>query len=134
MHPTISEQLHGLARILRDVVAPDLTSSYPTEILDGVVATLDMLGDTWAALPHYLLEDAAATGEVLRLVGIETPTPPTDTLDTAAIEAHHAEVRGLLEREMPRVLADPGAEAAAVQLFRDRIDRFPFQLTASRRP
>jgi hypothetical protein len=50
---------------------------------------------------------------------------PADPLDIAAIEAHHREVRGLLERAMPTVLAHDDARAAAVHLFRARAERYP---------
>jgi hypothetical protein len=53
---------------------------------------------------------------------------PDDLLDLAALADHHEELRGLLEAAMPTVLAHDGARAAAVQLFRDRAERYPLAM------
>jgi hypothetical protein len=133
MHPNISEQLAGLSKVLTDVVQPELSDPYPVEMLNGVIAALDTLSRSWDELPRYLRWDAAATAAVLAQVGIATTAPPADQLDHAALEAHHGDVRAALEQAIPVLLADPDANAATVQLFRDRIERFPFNQLAPRR-
>ena len=64
-------------------------------------------------------------GHVLRLASVQVPAMPDDLLDLAAVQAHHREVRGLLEAAMPAVLDHEPARVAAVQLFRDRAERYP---------
>jgi len=125
MRPTVSEQLTGIAHILAEVVAPEITDPYPAAVLAGARATLELLARAWTDVPAFLCWDARAGAAVLALVGIPVPAGPDDVLDVAALEAHHREVRGLLEGSMPAVLADDGARAALVQLFRDRAARFP---------
>lgn len=134
MHPSISEQLNGLSRTLGDVVRAELTNPYPIDVLDGVIAGLDAIAKGWTALPAYLRWDAEQTTAILRRVGIHPPEPPADPLDLVALEAHHAGVRKMLESAVAAVKADAAANAAMVQLFRERIERFPFQQLAPRRP
>jgi hypothetical protein len=134
MHPSISEQLAGLSRVLGDVVRPELADPYPLDVLDGVIAGLDAIANGWTALPVYLRWDAEQATTLLRRVGIEPPGPPADPLDLAALEAHHAGVRRMLESAVPAIRADPDTDAAAVQYFRERIERFPFQQLTPRRP
>lgn len=134
MHPSISEQLAGLSRTLAEVVRPELTDPYPLDVLDGVIAGLDAIANGWTALPAYLRWDAEQTTGILRRVGIHPPEPPADPLGLVALEAHHAGVRKMLESAVPVVTADADATAAMVQLFRERIERFPFQQLAPRRP
>jgi len=133
MHPTISEQLRGLSKALAEVVAPELSNPYPSDVLSGVIGALDMLAQSWQELPAYLRWDAEATAAVLARRGVEPPDPPADPLDIAGLEAHHAAVRGLLERLVPQLAADPDTNAATVALFRERIERFPFNQLAPRR-
>jgi hypothetical protein len=125
MRPTVPEQLGGLARVLATSVAPHVTDAYVADVLEGVIVTLEMLGDSWSAVPAFLRDDAAATAAVLALVGIATADPPADPLDLDALRAHHCVVRGELEAAMPAVMDDPDARRAAVALFRDRADRYP---------
>src|ERR1700761_4773582 len=65
MHPTVTEQLDGLRRILADVVAPEVTAPYPTEILGSVMGALNTLQSNWHAIPAFLHWDIATTSEVL---------------------------------------------------------------------
>jgi hypothetical protein len=133
MHPSVSNQLAGLSRVLADVVAPELDNPYPIDLLNGVIAALETLSRSWAEVPRFLRWDAEATTAILRRVGVSPPQPPADPLDLVALEAHHAGVRSMLEVAIPAVLADPATNAATVQLFRERIDRFPFNQPAPRR-
>jgi hypothetical protein len=125
MRPDVTEQLRGLRQVLAEVVAPEVTDPYPADVLAGALATLDLLADAWAEVPRFLCWDSAATAHVLRLAGLRTVAMPDDLLDLAALQAHHQEVRGLLEAAMPTVLEHDAARAAVVQLFRDRADRYP---------
>lgn len=134
MHPSISEQLAGLSRTLADVVRPELGDPYPIDVLDGVIAGLDAIVRGWGALPAYLRWDAEQTATILRRLGIDPPEPPADPLDLVALDAHHSAVRRMLESAVPAAIQDPDANAAMVQLFRERIERFPFQQLAPRRP
>jgi hypothetical protein len=134
MHPSISEQLAGLGRTLADVVRPELSEAYPLDVLDGVIAGLDAIARGWTALPAYLRWDAEATTAILRRVGINPPDAPADPLDLVALEAHHAGLRRMLESAVPAIRADPDANAIAVHHFRERVERFPFQQLAPRRP
>jgi hypothetical protein len=134
VHPSISEQLAGLSRALADVVRPELSDPYPVDVLDGVIAGLDAIAAGWTALPAYLRWDAEQTTAILRRLGIDPPAAPVDLLDLAALEAHHAGVRRMLEAAIPAVRDDAVTNDAAVALFRERIERFPFQQLAPRRP
>jgi hypothetical protein len=134
VHPSISEQLAGLSRTLADVVRPELSDPYPIDVLDGVIAGLDAIARGWTALPAYLRWDAEQTTAILRRVGIDPPEPPADPLDLIALESHHAGLRKMLESAVPTIAEDPDTAATMVQLFRERIERFPFQQLAPRRP
>lgn len=130
MRPTVSEQLEGIRQVLADVVAPEITDPYPAAVLAGALATLDILAVGWAEVPAFLLWDADATAAVLALVGVRAAAMPRDVLDAldlSALQAHHRDVRGVLEQSMPAVLADDTARSAVVQLFRDRAARFPIR-------
>lgn len=134
MHPSISEQLTGLSRALGDVIRPELHDPYPLDVLDGVIAGLETIARAWTQLPTYLRWDAAETATLLQRVGVDAPLPPADPLDLDALEAHHAEVRRLLEAAIPTVRADAAVDAAVLAHVRARIERFPFQQLAPRRP
>jgi hypothetical protein len=134
VHPSISEQLAGLSRTLAEVVRPELNNPYPIDVLDGIIAGLDAIGAGWTALPAFLRWDAEQTTAILQRVGVHPPEPPADPLDLVALEAHHAGVRKMLESAIPAIADDPDSTAAMVQLVRERIERFPFQQLAPRRP
>jgi hypothetical protein len=134
VHPSITEQLAGLSQVLADVVRPELGDPYPIDVLDGVIAGLDAIARGWTGLPAYLRWDAEQTTAILRRMGIDPPAPPADPLDLVALETHHADVRKKLESAIPAIARDPDTTAAMVQLFRERIERFPFQQLAPRRP
>jgi hypothetical protein len=125
MRPTVSEQLDGIRQVLAEVVAPEITDPYPAAVLAGALATLELLAGAWSDVPAFLRWDADATATVLALVDVSVPSPPADLLDLAALQTHHREVRGVLERSMPPVLADADARRAVVELFRARAARFP---------
>jgi hypothetical protein len=124
MHPSITEQLDGMRHVLATVIAPHVADPYATDVLNGIVSTIATLG-RWTEVPAFMRDDAAQTAELLATIGVTSPEPPVDLLDIAALTEHHRAVRGLLERSMPSLLADPDARSAVVLLFRDRCARFP---------
>jgi len=132
MHPTVSEQLAGLAKALADAVAPAVTDPYPADVLSGVIGSLDALARAVDELPRYLRWDAEETAALLRRIGVTPPPAPVDA-DLAAIETHHAAVRSMLESAIPAIRSDPEADAATTAHFRARIDRFPIAQFTPRR-
>ncbi len=125
MRPDVSEQLLGIREILGRVIVPLVDDPYPADVLDGALATLELIAEVVSTVPAFLRWDSEATAGVLDLVGVTAPPPPDDLLEPGALEAHHREVRQLLEASMPAVLADDAARAAAVALVRERAERYP---------
>jgi hypothetical protein len=139
MHPTLTEQLDGLRRILAEAVAPEVTAPYPAEILGSVIGALDALQSNLHAIPAFLRWDIETTGGVLDaarpLLGVglvaEIDAAATGGDDLAALEARQAAMRGLLVKAMPAILAERGtAYGKMIALFRERTERFPFTMAA----
>jgi hypothetical protein len=143
MRPTVTEQLAGISRILSEIVAPEVTSAYPADILRGAIGALNALGASWAKIPPFLAWDIAATADVLRAAVPLLAAPladevraalssPADPADWAALEGRQERLRGLLVRAMPAIQAEPEGEAYRLMtaLFRERSERFPFQMSA----
>jgi hypothetical protein len=143
MRPTVTEQLAGISRILSEIVAPEVTSAYPADILRGAIGALNALGASWAKIPGFLVWDIAATAHVLRAAVPLLAAPladevraalssPADPADWAALEDRQERLRGLLVGAMPAIQAEPEGEAHRLitALFRERSARFPFQMTA----
>src|ERR1700743_3975895 len=65
MHPTVTEQLDGLRRILAEAVAPEVTAPYPAEILGSVIGALNALQANLHAIPAFLRWDIETTADVL---------------------------------------------------------------------
>lgn len=128
MRPTVPEQLDGIARILSEVVAPEVGAPYPADVLAGAVGTLRTLAAAHAELPAFLAWDADRTVEVLALIGVAVPPVEGET-----VEARQRRARAELEARVPELSADPEARAAMVALFRERADRFPLTLTGGPR-
>ena len=142
MRPTVSEQLAGTARILREVVAPAVDGAYPADILGGLAATLDALAGGWADVPSFLAWDAERTIGLLADVATDldeghrarldavSAEEPDDARDVRGLEAHHARARSLLAD----VVASGPPEALGAALAdhaRERAARYP--LTAVQR-
>jgi hypothetical protein len=125
MRPTVSEQLDAVRAALADVVAPEVADAYAADVLAGALATLERIRDTWAEVPGFLRWDCEATGDVLRLAGVEVPPMPDDPFDVDTLHAHDRDLRALLVTAMPTVLDRDDTRAAIVQLFRDRAARYP---------
>ena len=141
MHPTVTEQLDGLRRILAEAVAPEVSAPYPAEILGGVIGALNALQANLHAIPAFLRWDIETTAGVLDaakpLLGVElageidAAKAGGDLTDLAALEAMQTRVRGLLVQAMPAIRAERGAAYAKMMaLFRERTERFPFSMAA----
>lgn len=141
MHPTITEQIEGLRRILAETVAPEVTAAYPAEILGGVIGALDALRANWHAIPAFLRWDIETTSAVLDaarplldevlVADIARAQTVTNLADLADLEPQQVRMRGLLVRAMPVIRADRGAAYdKMIALFRERAERFPFAMAA----
>jgi hypothetical protein len=139
MHPTITEQLDGLRRILADTVAPEITAPYPAEILGSVIGALNALQSNWSAIPAFLRWDIETTSEVLDaakplldaglVAEITMAQADSELTDLAALETQQVRMRGLLVRAMPAIRVERGAAyGKMIALFRERTDRFPFSM------
>lgn len=146
MRPTVTEQLEGLARILQDVIAPEVTDPYPADILAGVCASLETLAAGWSEVAGFLRWDAAASAQVLSALlaadsgalngqqaaevraAIQAPAP--DPADLTALEAHHRQVRAALELAVP-VIAERDelgeVRTHLIEVFRERAERYPLK-------
>jgi hypothetical protein len=146
VHPSVTEQLRGMRRTLTEVVAPDLSSPYPAEVLRGVVAALEGLERSWTRVLPFLVWDNAETAALLGAISsVVDPdlavrvsqvcdVEPPDALDVDAADARNEALRGLLAEAVPG-LAAGGAEtatahAAVVAHLRARIDRYPLTMNA----
>ena len=141
MHPTETEQLYGLRRILAEAVAPEVSAPYPAEILGSVIGALNALQANLHAIPAFLRWDIETTADVLDaarpLLGaglvaeIDAAKAECDPMDLGALEAAQVTMRGLLVKAMPAILAERGgAYAKMMALFRERTERFPFSMAA----
>jgi hypothetical protein len=150
MRPTVTEQLDSLRHVLAEIVAPEVASPYAAEILGGVIAALDALKNSWAAVPEFLLWDIQATAGVLQAsrplldeaLAAEVDRAVADAPDAApdwpALERHQEVLRGLLVRAQPAILANSesawpdqtSAYALMVRHMRERAERYPFAITA----
>jgi hypothetical protein len=142
MHPTISEQLGGIQRLLADIVAPEVQSAYAREILTGAIAALGALREALPKVPEFLRWDADSTAAVLTTalpllrddLAVEFRSALAESPDGAleALEARQQRMRALLSKAMPAIIDERGdAYRAMVALFRERADRFPFSITAT---
>ena len=126
MRPDLTEQLRGIRRVLAETVVPQVDDDYAADVLAGILATLDLLADAWSEIPGFLRWDIEATGEVLLSAGRQVAPGPDDLCDLAALEAHHREVRNVLEAAIPTIVDNDRVASEMIQLFRDRADRHPF--------
>jgi hypothetical protein len=124
MRPTYAEQLDGIARILEEVVAPELDRPYPRDVLAGLVGTLRVLAEAHDEIPGFVRWDTAATLDLLARAGVEL-----DVVDGEAPDARHERARAALEEAIPTLSADPDLRAALMDHFAERADRFPFAFT-----
>jgi hypothetical protein len=122
VRPTVEEQLQGLRAVLEGVVAPEVDSPYPADVLATVVGALDRLATDWATVPAaFRAESAAIDGLLGRARSAVAPAtaaaidaalaePDPDWLDPAVARAHYERRRALLA-EVVRTLGPDGAAA-----------------------
>ncbi len=125
MRPSVSEQLAGLSRILREAVAPHLADPYPIDILDGVCGTLDMLGAAWEQVPDFQRWDIEQSTALLGALGSE---PHLE----GSLDDRQRAVRQSLADAVPQLTADPDLLARYTAFLRERAARYP--LTGFGRP
>ena len=125
MRPSVSEQLEGLSRILREAVVPHLADPYPIDILDGVCGTLDMLGAAWEQVPDFQRWDIEQSSALLAELGV-TPTAG------GSLQEQQDAVRQALTDAIPRISTDPELLTRYAALVRERAARYP--LTGFGRP
>lgn len=126
MQIELSAQLRGIARLLREVVGPEVADPYVADVLQGAAATLDALSAGVPQLVPFLRWDGEASSALLRSVDVEPAPPPPEPADPAAVEAWHRDVRAQLDEAMPRLRAHDEASAATAAHFRERASRYPF--------
>jgi len=146
VHPSVTEQLRGIRRTLTEVVAPDVSSPYPAEVLRGVVAALEGLERSWARVLPFLVWDNAETAALLGGISpVVDPdlaaritqvcdAEPGDALDVDAADVRNEALRALLAEAVPELAAGgpttADAHAAVVAHLRARIDRFPLTMNS----
>jgi hypothetical protein len=118
VRPTVSEQLSGLSRILREAVAPNLADPYPIDILEGVCGTLDMLASAAGEVPAFQEWDVSRSRELLDAVGI-VPS------DAGSLDERQDAVRQALADAVPVFTADPELLARLTAFLRERATRYP---------
>jgi hypothetical protein len=140
VRPSISEQLDGTARIVREVLAPHIDDAYAADIATGLAVTLSTLASSWldvpafqrwetgeitalldAALPHL---DASLAGEITAFAAAAGGDP----LDLRALDARHETARRLLTGAVPAIESDGTPEELRARLHdltRERSARFP---------
>jgi hypothetical protein len=155
VHPTIDEQLDGIARLVEQ--AAGRVDDVPTaERLRTAAGTLRRIGGSWWAVLPYLTWDNDSTLALLELLGggsdrhpgdpdrggaarggiaartHEATAAPLDPLDVKAVHARNLELRALLAeaiRALPPAEVGGGAaraaRAAVAAHVRERIARDP---------
>ena len=100
MHPTIDEQLDGIARLVEQA-AGRIDDGPTAERLRTAAGTLRRIAGGWSAVLPYLTWDNAATLALLESLGDRRPGSggggrPLDPLDAGAVHARNLELRALL--------------------------------------
>lgn len=110
MRPTIAEQLRETRRILDDLLRPQITDGYTTQIMTMAFANLEMLETAWADVLPFLHwdNDAALTllgdlrGELPQdlaaEIGEARNAAPYDPFDAVTLETRNEALQALLER------------------------------------
>jgi len=137
LHPTIDEQLEGIARLIDRTMErhPDDPS---VDRLRDAAGTLRRVANSWAAMLPFLSWDNAAMRALLEKLDAKPPravaararasaAAERDPLDVRAAHDENKLLRGLLAevvQALPPGAAAPRAEIAAH--LRERIARDPF--------
>jgi hypothetical protein len=105
VRPSITEQLAAAQRVLRDVVVPEVSAPYPSDILQGVINTLGEIERSWAGALARLRWDndglaaalaavlPAATGALRERLDAVVSAPAPDPLDHESAQARNAALR-----------------------------------------
>jgi hypothetical protein len=137
MRPTVSEQLLGIRHVLGEVIAPQVTDSYATGILDGLMSALESLADGWHQVPRFLRWDAEQSAAVLTAAAAHLDAElvaelrsaladaPESDLDLIALQQHHRRLRALLEQAVPAIVGQPDTRALLVDHLRSRVGKYP---------
>ncbi len=135
MRPTVTEQLQGAARVLRDVVAPHVTDANAAEQLGHAAVALDALAAGWDRYAVTVLADLHELETLLadldpgHVPGAPLPDPaalPTVAELDGRHTARRAELSALIERLHAAPSSAGSADALAAvraQLLRSA-DRF----------
>ena len=138
MFPTVDEQLHQIRRILTNIVAPDVKSTYPADTLREVIVALEMLERGWDQVLPFLAWDneqmVVLLSEAMPLIGGElaariraaTPATSEPTAATAAVHQRNLELRALLADAVPRLTSHPEPYRRVTEHLRQRLARYPF--------
>jgi GAF domain-containing protein len=130
MRPTIDEQLHALRRILTDVVAPEVTAKYPSDILQSVIANLGELEANWSRWVAYLAWDnehlagvlahaqPKASAAVSAQIGAALAGAPEDPYDYGAVCAHNEALRAAVTSVIRDARTDPSLADDAQRIHR----------------
>lgn len=121
MRPTITEQLQGAARVLRDVVAPHVTDANAAEQLGHATVALDALAAGWDRYAATVLTDLHELEALLadldpgHVAG--SPLPDPGRLPTVAeLDERHTARRAELSALIEQLHAAPPEPAAAEAL------------------
>jgi hypothetical protein len=130
MRPTIDEQLHALRRILTDVVAPEVTAKYPSDILQSVIANLGELEANWSRWVAYLAWDNEHLAGVLMQVrpkvsaavsaqiGDALAGAPDDPYDYGAVCVHNEALRAAVTAVIRDARSDASLADDATRIHR----------------
>jgi len=143
MHPTIDEQLEGVARLV-DAASAAVEDPPLAERLVAAAGTLRRLGASWTAVLPFLSHDNAEVVELLARLAPELPSTlaeraaalagaPVDPLDAGAVHERNVALRGLLAEAVTALPVDASdARAAVARQARARIERDPFSSRSRR--
>jgi hypothetical protein len=136
MHPTIDEQLEGIARLIDRSV--ETTGDGPEcERLRTAAGTLRRISKSWTLMLPYLTWDNEATVRLLESLEIDLSqdlldqvrtigSTPMDPLDFVAVHDRNNALRGVLSDAIQSLPASADtARAAITSHIRERIARDP---------
>ena len=143
MHPTIDEQLEGIARLI-DRTLERHADDPSGDRLRTAAGTLRRIAVSWAEMLPFFTWDNAATSELLERLADQVPeeiasrirAAPESAIDPLSARAAHdrnKELRGLLAEVIQAL--PPQSTAARAEIaahLRERIARDPFAGRTSR--
>jgi hypothetical protein len=138
MRPTVTEQLSGAARILEDLVLPEVDGRYAAVPLRSVITALEGLARRWETVIADLMEEnddcATVVAPLLASLGDRLPELASLVADDGAGSRYptFAEVherndrwRAVLARAVPLVQDDPATHAVIRAHLRKYVERNP---------